>query len=154
MCSCFLLAGSTKPIATAQYIARSSTNTVDVCASIWPQTTGFIACEQQTHFRSSLLSLRVLPGLIRDVNIQPLRPRLRDNAALAIGGMVLLLLGCQKHKIFILKFQCRGFWESTKQKYLLSCMELHFVQCTDVRLSGEFLGKPSIEVHVNKYAIK
>ena len=32
-------------------------------------------------------------GLQRDVNIQAQRPRPRDNAALSIGGMVLLLLG-------------------------------------------------------------
>ena len=34
-----------------------------------------------------------LPGIIRDVNIQAYRLRSRNNAALAMGGMVLLLLG-------------------------------------------------------------
>ena len=51
---------------------------------------------------------RKLLGLIRDVNIQAQRPRPSDNAALAMGGMVLFLLGQSIGKIILKPFSKRS----------------------------------------------
>ena len=50
----------------------------------------------------------------------------------------------QKHKNFYPEVAVQGVFgvNQTKNKYLVSCKELHFVQCADMWLSGEFLGKP------------
>ena len=68
MCSGSLLACSTKPIATTQESLA----------------------HQQTLLTFTLRYDRELPGIIRDVNIQALRLRPRDNATLSMGGMLLI----------------------------------------------------------------